>query len=240
MWFHYNRSRSQWPHPRQHQKKRGKTATWGRNSCDQLVHRAGKGRGSISEGRCSADRLSSGLGSEMLDRLSRVGRPTGCLWPHTHTTISDLVFFKKNLNCGSSLNISVWKRVDLDLVLIAILSAPRGRTVVSICQDFENSNHLYNLPPLSPPSRTWSQFKKHFGRVLSRRGPGPSAGFAGLSDPPPVLLAQFVGQPAWTTGIRTFSLEFSGTHSSQPPFTKTYQWFKLTKTVKMLIIVFNQ
>lgn len=161
------------------------------------------------------------------------------LTTHSHNNIRPC-FFLKNLNCGSSLNISVWKRVDLDLVLIAILSAPRGRTVVSICQDFENSNHLYNLPPLSPPSRTWSQFKKHFGRVLSRRGPGPSAGFAGLSDPPPVLLAQFVGQPAWTTGIRTFSLEFSGTHSSQPPFTKTYQWFKLTKTVKMLIIVFNQ
>lgn len=134
--------------------------------------------------------------------------------------------FLKNLNCGSSLNMSVWRKVDLDSVLITILSAPRGRTAVSIGQDFENSNHLYNLPPLSPPSRTWSRFKKHFGRVLSRCGPGPSPGFAGLSDPPPVLLAQFVGQPARTTGIRTASLEFSGTHASQSPFAKTYQWFK--------------
>lgn len=93
---------------------------------------------------------------------------------------------------------------------------------------------------LSPPSRTWSEFKKLFGSVLSRRGPGSSPGFVRLSDPPPVLLAQLVGQPESTTGIRPSSLEFRGVSGGLTLHSPHMQWLikgvNVKKLVKLLII----
>lgn len=147
MWIHQNHFRSHWPHPRhiQHQKKRGKTGkTRGRNTCDQLVHRAGKGRGNIPEGRCWAGRLSSGRCSETLDPLSHVCHPA--LFSTTHT-----------IRPGDSfvcLFVLFWSKVYLfwiglcacfaegrpGLGLDHHMSAPQG--ACSGRQDFENSNHL--------------------------------------------------------------------------------------------------
>lgn len=130
--------------------------------------------------------------------------------------------------------------MDQDLVWNAICLHCGGRGG----KDLENSSDFEILSVSPIPHRTRTEFKKLFGRRLSRRGPGSSPGFARLSDRPPVLLAQFVGQPGSTTGIRPPSLEFrdfsGGVTAHSLHMQRLIKDVNVKEIVKPLIILTNK